>query len=121
MSITLEPKLRTQLDQIARRLGKPADEIADEAIRAHLEELVLHALEDEELAYQRLFPELREQYPEQVVAIYDGRVVDVDPDFETLVLRIQQQYGDSAVLIRRIGDTPHEEYRFRSPRLEDVS
>jgi predicted DNA-binding protein len=120
MSITLEPKLQTKLDEIARRLGRSAEEIADEAIRAHLEELDRHALAEEEGAYQRLYPELRRQYAQQVVAIYGGRVVDADPDFETLFLRVRQQVGDRAVLMRRVGETPHEEYRFRSPRLEQT-
>lgn len=112
MSIPLEPKLQTKLDQIARQLGKSPEEIVDEAICADLEELDLHALEEEDAAYQRLYPELRERYPQQVVAIYGGRVVDMDPDFETLFLRVQEQYGDRAVLIRRVGETSHEEYRF---------
>jgi hypothetical protein len=118
MSITLDPKLQSQLVQIARRLGKSVEEIADEAIRAHLAELHDRALAEEDRAYQRLYPDLRERYWQQYVAVYAGRVVDADPDFETLFLRVQQQYGDRTVLIRRVTDSPLEEFRFRSPRLE---
>ncbi len=71
-------------------------------------------------AYRKLYPELHDRYLGQVVAIYAGRLVDVDPDFETLYLRVQKQYGNQTVLIRRVGDTPVEEYHFRSPRLEQA-
>ncbi len=115
MSITLEPKLQSKLDQVARRLGKSAEEVADAAIRAHLTELDAEldarVLADEEQAYQRLYPELRERYWQQYVAIQAGRVIDAAPDFEAVYLRVRQQYGDRTVLIRRVGDTPVEEYR----------
>ena len=110
MSITLEPKLQTKLDQAARRMGKSVEELADEAIRAHLEELDARALEAEDRAYRQLYPELRQHYPQQYVAIHAGRLVDTDPDFEALFLRVQQQFGDRAVLIRQVGDTPMDVY-----------
>ena len=118
MSITLEPKLQAQLDQTAQRLGKSAEEIASGAIRTHLEELDAHAIAEEDRAYQRLYPELRERYPQQYVAIYEGRVIDADPDFEELFVRIKKQLSDRIVLMRRVGDSPIEEYHFRSPRMK---
>lgn len=106
MPITIAPELETKLDEAARRLGKPAAEIADDAIRARLEEIDADALAAEDIAYHNLYPELRLRYPRQVVAIYAGRVVDADPDFETLFLRIQPQFGDRPVLMRRVDDSP---------------
>jgi hypothetical protein len=121
MTITLEPKLQNKLDQTAQRLGKSPEEIASEAIRTHLEELDTQALDHEERAYQQLYPELRKQYSQQYVAIYEGRLVDSDSNFEELFLRIQKNLGDQAVLIRQVNDSPVEEYHFRSPRLEQNS
>lgn len=118
MPITLAPELQTELEQTAQRLGKPAAEIAGEAIRTYLEELHAHALAQEEAAYARLYPRLARSYLHHFVAIYAGRVVDHDPDFETLFLRVQAQLGDRPVLLRRVDDTPHEEYTFYSPRLD---
>jgi hypothetical protein len=118
MTITLEPELQSKLERLAHQLGRPAADIADEAIRAHLEELVILALEEEERAYQQLYTELYTHYSGQVVAVFGGRVIDVDPDFETLFLRVQKRYPDQAVLIRRVSESPQQEYRFRSPRLE---
>ena len=118
MSIQLEPRLQTKLDQTAQRLGKSAEEIASEAIQAHLEELDSQALAKEERAYQRLYPMLRAQYFNQFVAIYDGQLLDSDVDFEELFLRIQQRIGANTVLIRRVTEQPLEEYHFRSPRIE---
>ena len=118
MSIKLEPDLQTKLDLTAQRLGKSAEEIASEAIQAHLEDLDARALAEEERAYQRLYPTLRAKYLQQYVAIHDGRLIDSDSSFEELFLRIQQQFEEGTVLIRRVTDHPVEEYYFRSPRLE---
>ncbi len=118
MSISLEPALQSKLDRMARLLGKPADDIATEAIHAYLEELDARTLAVEEQAYRRLYPQLKERYLGLFVAIHNGEVVDTDPDFEPLFLRVQERLGDRPVLMRRVGDTPAEEYRFLSPRLE---
>jgi hypothetical protein len=74
-------------------LGKSAEEVAAEAIRTHLEELDAYAIDEEDRAYQRLYPQLREQYPQQCVAIFEGRLIDVDPDFEELFVRIKNSLG----------------------------
>ena len=118
MAISIEPALQSKLDRMAQFLGQPADEIAAEAIRVHLEELDTRALEVEAEAYARLHPQLKEHYLNQFVAIHNGQMVDVDADFEALFLRVQEKLGDRPVLIRRVGETHEEEYRLRSPRLE---
>lgn len=121
MSLTLEPQLQNKLDQAAERFGRSADEIASEAIRSRLEELAAQALNEEEQAFQRLYPELRENYLSQYVGIYQGRVVDADADFEELYLRIKRSFEDQTILIRQVNETPDEEYNFRSPRMESLS
>jgi hypothetical protein len=118
MPITLEPNLQTKLDETAQRLGMSADDFAAEAIRMRLQELDSRALDDEERAYQQLYPELRQRFSRQYVAIYGGQVVGADSDFEELFLRVKQQLNGQAVLIRQVTDNPVEEYHFRSPRLD---
>jgi hypothetical protein len=120
MSIAFEPKLQDKLDQIAQQLGKSAEEIAADAIRTHLENLNSQLLEAEERAYQQLLPALRQQYPQQYVAILKGDLLDHDADFEALFLRVKARVGNRAVLIRQVNDGP-EEYYFRGPRLEQSS
>jgi hypothetical protein len=114
MSITIESQLQRKLDQAAQRLGKPAEEIAEEAIRTRLEELDIQTLAEEERAYQRLYSTLRERYFQQYVAIYQGQVADSDPDFEELFLRLQKKFGDQVILIRQVNDSRIDEYHFRT-------
>ena len=117
-TITVEAELEDRLKQFAQQTGKSVEEIADQALRAHLGDVYSGELAKENRAYERLHATLAAHYPKQFVAIYGGSVIDTDPDFETLYLRVRQTRGDVPVLIRRVNDTPQEAYRFRSPRLD---
>ena len=52
--------------------------------------------------------------------MHHGQVIDSDPDFEPLYLRVQEQFGDVVVLIQQVRETPIEEFFFRSRRLEVI-
>lgn len=117
-TITIEPTLQTKLNQIAQSLGKPTEEIVNEAISEHLERLSEQKLEAEIRAFEQMYPDLKARYLNQFVAVHNGQVVDADADFEQLFLRVQARFGDLTVLIRQVGDSPDEEWNFRSPRLE---
>ncbi len=118
MSIVVDPTLENAVERLARMLARPAQQIADEAIRAHLDLLRSQQLKEEAQAYARLHPELLSRYRGQFVAVHNGRVVDSDAEFESLFLRLQARLGDLPVLIQQVLDFPVEEWRFRSPRVE---
>ena len=40
------------------------------------------------------YPQLRANYPDQYVAVLDGKVVDSGPDAKTLSQRLRQAYGE---------------------------
>lgn len=117
-TITIEPALQTKLDQLARSVGRPLEEIVTEAINEHLERLNEQQLEADIQVFEQIYPDLKAQYMGQFVAIYAGQVIDADTDFERLFLRVQARLGDLTVLIRPVGPSLHEEWLFRSPRLE---
>ncbi len=71
----------------------------------------------EELAFQRLHPELVKRYLGEYVAVLDGQVIDHDRDQVALYKRIRQRYPDQFVLISPVTKNPVEEYVFRSPRI----
>ncbi|RIK37430.1 MAG: hypothetical protein DCC55_24350 [Chloroflexi bacterium] len=52
--------------------------------------------------YIALHPVLKEKYFGQYVAIYQGKLIDHDPDHEALYLRIDAQYPDEFVWISRV-------------------
>ncbi|HRJ42044.1 MAG: hypothetical protein KJZ86_01110 [Caldilineaceae bacterium] len=116
MAIVVDSRLESAVERLARMLARPAQQIADEAIRAHLAYLRAQQLEEEAQAYLRLHPALVKPYKNQFVALHKGRVVDSDADFEELFLRVQSRLGDLPVLIQQVLDSPVEEWRFRSPR-----
>lgn len=120
LTITLESSFQAKLEQIAQSLGKSTEEVVVDAINEHLDRLNKQRLEAEIGAFERMHAELKTKYLNQFVAIYDGQVVEVADDFETLFLNVQARFGDLPVLIRQVGSSPDEEWYFRSPRLEQA-
>jgi len=57
-------------------------------------------------AFQRLLPELLKTHKGQFVAIYQGRLVDADPDRAALVQRTRSK-GYRPVYIRKVTAEPH--------------
>lgn len=119
-AITIESTLQERLVQAAERLEKPVEEITDEAIRIYLERLDRLKLEAEIQAFEKMHEQLKARFVQQFVAIHNGKVIDNDPDFETLFLRIQGRLGNTCVLIRQVEDSPVHEWHFRGPRLESA-
>lgn len=85
-----------------------------------MEELNNQKLDAEIAAFEKMHPQLKEHYLNQFVAIHEGQVVDADAEFESLALRTVECFGDIVVLIRQVGESPKEEYLFRSVRLLEV-
>jgi predicted DNA-binding protein len=117
-SIALQPNLVERVHQIAKDKGDTVEEFVNQAVRERLEQLEDQKLEAETQAFERLHPQLVQQYLGQFVAIHEGQVVDVDADFGVLFLRMQKQLGDIVVLIRQVRTEPVLELRAPSPRLE---
>jgi hypothetical protein len=117
-TITIEPTLEVRLAQAAQHFEKPVEEITDEAIRDYLDRLDRLKLEAEIQAFEQMFEQLTTRYPQQYVAIHNGKVFDSDTDFEPLFLRVQARLGGIAVLIRQVTDAVTQEWRFRGPRVE---
>ncbi len=69
-------------------------------------------------AYLALHPLLKENYFGQYVAIYQGKLIDHDPDHEALYRRIDAQYPDEFVWISRMEKEAMPTLTFRSPRIE---
>lgn len=76
----------------------------------------LDPLDREIMAFQRLHASLLERYPNQYVAIYQGKLVDHDADKLALFERIDEAYPNEFVLMRPVQAQPEREFHFRSPR-----
>lgn len=75
------------------------------------------AAEAEMQAYLALHPWLKEHYWGKHVAIYQGKLVDADEDFDTLFDRIDHAYPNQFVWMSKVGDEAIETFTVRSPRF----
>lgn len=71
-------------------------------------------------AYEAMHDQLITKYFGEHVAIYNGQLVDHDPDLLTLVSRIDALYPDEVVLIKHVMPLPERMLRVYSPRLERI-
>jgi Family of unknown function (DUF5678) len=117
-TITLEPTLMQQLQQVAAEKTTSTDELLDAAVRTYLRQLDREKIRTEAAAYRSLHPMLLVDYLGQYVAIHNRRLVDHDGDFQALHMRVRQRFGHQAVLIRQVESTSERELVFRSPHLE---
>lgn len=74
----------------------------------------------ETAAYEAMHDQLIAEYFGKHVAIYNGQLVDHDPDLLTLVGRIDALYPDEVVLIKQVAPLPERVLRVYSPRLERI-
>lgn len=75
------------------------------------------AMDKEIAAYEAQHAELLALYLDQYVALYQGKVVDHDPDQTTLLKRIDGRFPSTVVLIRRVQPALPGPLQIRSPRL----
>lgn len=73
-------------------------------------------MEREIKAFQQLHTSLWAHYPNQYIAIYQGKLVDHDADKLALFERIEEAYPNEFVLMRPVQEQPAREFHFRSPR-----
>ena len=119
-TLTPTPPITHKIEQIVRAWGKSAEQVIEDAINEHLNKLNSNKLDAETAAFEQKHPWLKKHYLNEFIAMHHGQVIDSDPNFEPLYLRVQEQFGDVVVLIQRVCETPIEEFFFRSRRLEVI-
>lgn len=75
------------------------------------------AADREMQAYIDLHPLLKQKYFGKHVAIYGGKLIDYDDNFEALYDRIDRAYPDEFVWMSKVGEEPIETLTVRSPRF----
>lgn len=121
ITIAIPDEMYHRVERIARlREQEIADVLLDSIVLAEGE----RAAEDEdsivakeEAAFKRLHPMLREKYLGQYVAIYQGKMIDHDPDQVALFLRTKKRHPDEFIWIAPVSEEPEETYVLRSPRF----
>jgi ferric iron reductase protein FhuF len=116
--IDFGPRLREQVQWIAEWQQVTADEVAVRAVSNYLDRLEWEKLETELAAFQAQLPTLLNKYPDEHVAIHEGRVIDHDVDLRALHSRVYAQMGAVPVLLQRVAAKPAPDILVRGPRLE---
>ena len=120
-TLTLSSEIGLLLEAEAQQMGKTTVEIAEDWLRQHYSSLRRQRLESQSNRFWAKHSELYAQYPDQFVAFYDDRVLDVDNDMRQLAMRVRATYGKLPVVIAQVTATPVPEYRMRSLRLSDIA
>lgn len=72
----------------------------------------------ETAAYEAMHAQLLAQYAGEFVAIFNGQLIDHDTDELALLDRLDAEYPEEVVLMKRVLPSPMQEFFVRSPRLE---
>jgi len=118
VTLTIPEEVYRRAKRIARSRRRAVTDVMAEAIA--LPEPAAEAapaVDREEAAFHRLHPDLRRDYPDQFVAIYQEAVVDHDRDQVALFLRTRERFPGQFVWIAPVRESPEELYRIHSPRL----
>jgi hypothetical protein len=121
VTINIPDEMYQRAKRIARLREQPIADVLLDSIdltkterRAEDKDTIV---DKEETAFKRLHPMLRKKYLGQYVAIYQGELIDHDPDQVALFLRIKEIYPDEFIWIAPVGEEPEETYVLRSPRF----
>lgn len=71
----------------------------------------------ERAAYEALHTSLLRDYLGQYVAIYQGQLIDADPDVMVLDERVRNKYPDEVIMITKVEQETQRTIHFRSPRI----
>jgi len=112
-----EPDLVKRLEDLAAQGIQPPEQILESAVRTYLDEIERQAIRAETQAFWTMHQELRQTYPGQHVALYQGQVVDHDRDPARLAKRVRQRFGSSPVLIAPVKPGPRRDLRWLGGRV----
>jgi len=117
LNIKLDVELVENLERATAAQGVTIDQVMDELARKYLAAARRQAIDREFERYQALHAELKTKFLGENVAIYQGQLVDHDPDAMELVRRVHQQFGSAPVLVTLVRENAVQEFIVKSPRL----
>jgi hypothetical protein len=106
-----EATLAEEVKRVASHEGKEARDVLAEAVRQYLDAYREKRIRAEAKAWYALPAETRKQYQGFFVAVYNGEIVDRDPNQRTLYLRAKERFGREPVLLVEGGDQPMPVYQ----------
>ncbi len=120
IQVKLDSRLVESLKTAAAEKGVSVDETVENLIAEYLNNLRHEQLLAEMNRFRAQHAELLKLYRREFIGMYEGRVLDHDPDDGVLYTRLSQRYGDLPILVVEVAETPEQEIIILSPRLEPV-
>jgi len=111
-----EEKLADAVHQVATQEGKDAADVLADAVRQYLAAYREKRIRAEAQIWYSMPAEVRNQYKGVVVAVYNGEIVDSDPDRGALYRRMRDRFDRQPVLLVDGGDQPMPVYTVYSAR-----
>lgn len=120
-NIEIRPDLSKQLEENAYQSNKSISDIVNEAVEQYLITQQRQVIDREIEAYTQMHASLWRTFPDQWVAIHDGKLVDQDSDRVALYRRIRARYGQTPVLVRQVQEEANPEIYIRTPSRGRIS
>jgi len=123
ITITVPNKIFRQIAQKAKQNRKNVSDIVEDVVTNTFSQQISPSNPAREKmlqeidAYKNMHASLVKTYLGQFVAIYNGQLVDHDPDKNVLFLRIKERFPNQIVLQRQVLADPDPILHFRSPRF----
>ncbi len=105
-TVVVELELYKRIEEAAVEHEASTDEIFAEAVRSYLWDLRRRKISEESKIYRQRYPELKDRYLGQYIAMHKGQVVDHDTDFKLLRQRVRKRFGRTPVLMTLVKDSP---------------
>lgn len=122
ITIQILQKTYRKAESLAHRRHQSLTSILDEAIELAEAAFSQQSQEEqqmelEEAAYEILQGELVAKHLDDYVAIHLGKLVDFDSSERELLVRLNRDYPNEVVLMRKVTLEPESELYFRSPKF----
>ncbi len=122
LTLSVPEDIYREIERVAAETQRNVAAVALDTISLAFSPYPIHpdrALMQKEIAaYRSLHPELAQSHLGHFVAIYQGQLVDADPDPVALHQRISTRYPGKVVLSRKVQVEADPVLQMRSPRLE---
>ena len=122
VKLKIPAELWLRIKQIAEDSNRDVEELLIDSISSSYQAFPVNKdrdlMKQEIQAYEVMHPLLVKEYLGEYVAIFQGELVDHDPDPVSLHNRITAKYPNEVVLSRKVEQTASPVIHMRSPRLE---
>jgi hypothetical protein len=116
-SVELGPTIAPHLEAEAARRHITVAALVNQWLEEQLWLEKHKKIQEEMKRYVAQYQQLRTEYPDKVIAMREGQVIEVGDEVGEIYRRVRERFGDEAILITRVGKEPVETYTIRSPRL----